>query len=209
VLEPTKGDVLLGDKNVHQLPTKTVAHELALLAQGPVAPEGLTVRELVAQGRFPHQTFLRQWSTEDAKAVDDAMAATDVAQFADRPVSSLSGGQRQRCWIAMSLAQDTDVILLDEPTTFLDLKVQVDVMNLLTKTARDTNKTMVVVLHELNIAAAFADKLVMMRNGEILADGAVDDVFTSENLNQIFGLNANVLLDQRSGRPVCVPMIAN
>jgi iron complex transport system ATP-binding protein len=209
VLEPTKGEVLLGDKNVHQLPTKTVARELALLAQGPVAPEGLTVRELVAQGRFPHQTFLRQWSTEDAKAVDDAMAATDVAQFADRPVSSLSGGQRQRCWIAMSLAQDTDVILLDEPTTFLDLKVQVDVMNLLTKTARDTNKTMVVVLHELNIAAAFADKLVMMRNGQILADGAVDDVFTSENLNQIFGLNANVLLDQRSGRPVCVPMIAN
>ncbi len=208
VLQPESGEVLLGDRNVHKMPTKSVALEMALLAQGPIAPEGLTVRELVAQGRFPHQSFLRQWTTEDARAVDDAMAATDIIQFADRPVSSLSGGQRQRCWIAMSLAQDTDIILLDEPTTFLDLKVQVDVMNLLTKTARDAHKTMVVVLHELNIAATYADKLVMMRDGEIVANGDVQEVFTAENLRSVFDLDANVIVDQQSGRPVCVPVIA-
>ena len=208
VLQPESGEVLLGDRNVHKMPTKSVALEMALLAQGPIAPEGLTVRELVAQGRFPHQSFLRQWTTEDARAVDDAMAATDIIQFADRPVSSLSGGQRQRCWIAMSLAQDTDIILLDEPTTFLDLKVQVDVMNLLTKTARDAHKTMVVVLHELNIAATYADKLVMMREGEIVANGDVQEVFTAENLMSVFDLDANVIVDQQSGRPVCVPVIA-
>ena len=208
VLQPESGEVLLGDRNVHKMPTKSVALEMALLAQGPIAPEGLTVRELVAQGRFPHQSFLRQWTTEDARAVDDAMAATDIIQFADRPVSSLSGGQRQRCWIAMSLAQDTDIILLDEPTTFLDLKVQVDVMNLLTKTVRDAHKTMVVVLHELNIAATYADKLVMMREGEIVANGDVQEVFTAENLKSVFDLDANVIVDQQSGRPVCVPVIA-
>ena len=208
VLQPESGEVLLGDRNVHKTPTKSVALEMALLAQGPIAPEGLTVRELVAQGRFPHQSFLRQWTTEDARAVDDAMAATDIIQFADRPVSSLSGGQRQRCWIAMSLAQDTDIILLDEPTTFLDLKVQVDVMNLLTKTVRDAHKTMVVVLHELNIAATYADKLVMMREGEIVANGDVQEVFTAENLMSVFDLDANVIVDQQSGRPVCVPVIA-
>lgn len=208
VLHPESGEVRLGDKNVHAMPTKSVALEMALLAQGPIAPEGLTVRELVAQGRFPHQTFLRQWTTEDARAVDDAMAATDVIQFADRPVSSLSGGQRQRCWIAMSMAQDTDIILLDEPTTFLDLKVQVDVMNLLTKTARDAHKTMVIVLHELNIAATYADRLVMMREGEIVANGDVAEVFTAKNLKSVFDLDANVIFDQQSGRHVCVPVIA-
>ncbi|MEM9798211.1 MAG: ABC transporter ATP-binding protein [Pseudomonadota bacterium] len=208
VLRPSGGRVLLGDDPVHGIPTREVAKRLALLPQGPVAPEGLRVRELVAQGRFPHQSLLRQWSREDARAVDAAMAAADVAEMADRPVDALSGGQRQRCWIAMVLAQETPVLLLDEPTTFLDLKVQVDLMTLLRRIAHQEGRTLVVVMHELNVAAAFADRLVMMRAGRIEAEGEVAHVFTEENLQSVFDLDATVLHDPASGRPVCVPRVA-
>ncbi|MEM8848919.1 MAG: ABC transporter ATP-binding protein [Pseudomonadota bacterium] len=208
VLRPSAGRVLLGNDPVHAMPTRDVAKRLALLPQGPVAPEGLRVRELVAQGRFPHQTLLRQWSREDARAVDAAMAAADVAEMADRPVDALSGGQRQRCWIAMELAQETPVLLLDEPTTFLDLKVQVDLMTLLRRIAQEERRTMVVVMHELNVAAAFADRLVMMRAGRIEAEGDVGHTFTEATLQQVFELDATVLTDPESGRPVCVPRIA-
>jgi iron complex transport system ATP-binding protein len=208
VLPVAAGRVLLEGRAVHETPTREVAQRLALLPQGPIAPEGLRVRELVAQGRYPHQSFLRQWSREDAHAVEWAMAAADVTQFADRPVSELSGGQRQRCWIAMVLAQETDVILLDEPTTFLDLKVQVDLMLLLRRIAHEQGRTLVVVLHELNIAAAFADLLVMMKAGRIVAQGPVESTFTAEALADVFGLETNVLVDPASGRPVCVPLVA-
>lgn len=208
VLAPMAGEVTLDGEPVHALPTRQVARRLALLPQGPVAPEGLTVRELVAQGRFPHQSLLRQWSREDARAVAEAMAAADVAALAERPVAALSGGQRQRCWIAMALAQETEVILLDEPTTFLDLKVQVELMTLLRRTARSRGRTLVVVLHELNLAAAFADRLVMMREGRVLAEGPPAEVFTAEALREVFGLEAEVLRDPASGRPVCVPRLA-
>lgn len=205
VLRPQSGEVLLDGRSLHGLPTRDVARRLALLPQGPVAPEGLTVRELVAQGRFPHQSLLRQWSRNDAATVERAMVAADITAFADRPVDALSGGQRQRCWIAMVLAQDTDHLLLDEPTTFLDLKVQMDLMALLARITRDEGRTVVLVLHEINVAAAFADRIVMMRSGRVTAAGSPEDVITSARLREVFDLEADVVPAPRTGRPVCVP----
>jgi iron complex transport system ATP-binding protein len=205
VLPPSRGAVHLDGRPIGAIPTRQVARRLALLPQGPVAPEGLTVRELVAQGRYPHQSFLRQWSEADSRAVARALELTALEPLADRPVDSLSGGQRQRAWIAMVLAQDTDIILLDEPTTFLDLKVQVEVMSCLAGIAR-AGRTLVVVLHELNIAAAFADHLVMMRAGRIVAEGTPADIMTPANLRAVFDLEAQVIADPSSGRPVCIPL---
>jgi iron complex transport system ATP-binding protein len=206
ILRPSGGAALLDGRDVFSSNTREVAAKLGLLPQGPVTPEGLTVRELVSQGRFPHQSLIRQWTRADETAVNCAMATADIADFADRPVDSLSGGQRQRCWIAMVLAQETNLILLDEPTTFLDLKVQVDLMNLLTQLAHDEGRTLVIVLHELNLAAAYADYLVMMKEGRIVAHGAVADIFDVETLKSVFDLDATVLVDATSGRPVCVPL---
>ncbi|MGJ8624133.1 MAG: ABC transporter ATP-binding protein [Yoonia sp.] len=207
VLKPMAGAATLDGLSVHNTPSRQLAQKLALLPQGPIAPEGLTVHELVAQGRFPHQTLARQWSREDSRAVTAAVAAANVTDFAQRRVDSLSGGQRQRCWIAMVLAQETDVILLDEPTTFLDLKVQIDVMTLLKHIAHDQNRTLVIVLHDLNIAAMFGDKIVMMRDGEIIDQGHPNDVITRENLSLVFDLDAHVITDPLSGRPVCLPVL--
>jgi iron complex transport system ATP-binding protein len=206
VLPLQSGSVRLHGTSMSSLPTREIARQLALLPQGPIAPEGLTVRELVAQGRYPHQTLFRQWSEADSHAVDAAIAATRIEAFADRPVDSLSGGQRQRCWIAMVLAQDTPVILLDEPTTFLDLKVQIDLMTLLKQIGAE-GRTLLVVLHELNVAAAFADTLVMMRAGRIAAAGRPASVMTPERLHDVFGLDAQVIADPETGRPVCVPRL--
>ena len=205
ILTPTRGSVLLDGKDIHRLDTKSVAARLGLLPQGPIAPEGLTVRELVAQGRFPHQTLLRQWSRTDEDAVNGAMDIAGITDFADRSVDTLSGGQRQRCWVAMVLAQETDLILLDEPTTFLDLKVQVDLMDLLAGLAHQRGRTLVIVLHELSLAAAYADYLVMMKEGHIVATGTPDEIFTAARLKEVFGLDAKVLRDPDSGRMVCVP----
>lgn len=205
VLPPKSGRVTLDGAPIGSYPTRDVARKLALLPQGPVAPEGLTVTELVAQGRFPHQTLLRQWSPGDRAAVERAMALTDLETFADRPVHSLSGGQRQRCWLAMVLAQDTSLLLLDEPTTFLDLKVQVDLMSLLARIVAEEGRTMLLVLHELNLAAAFADHVVMMREGRVVAEGAGVDVIRPEELWQVFELRSDVIADPLTGRPVCLP----
>lgn len=207
ILVPQGGRVLLDGRPIGLIATREVARRLALLPQGPVAPEGLTLRDLVAQGRYPHQSFLRQWSQADARAVDHALDLTKLQDLAACPVANLSGGQRQRAWIAMTLAQETDLILLDEPTTFLDLKVQIDVMSCLAAIAR-TGKTLLVVLHELNIAAAFADHLVMMRGGTIVAGGSPAQVMTPANLRRVFDLDAQVITDPASGRPVCLPRLA-
>ncbi|AJQ94321.1 ABC transporter ATP-binding protein [Gynuella sunshinyii] len=207
ILAPKSGQVLLDGKDIHQTRTREVAKKLGLLPQGPTAPDGLTVRELVAQGRFPHQSLLRQWSSEDERAVNQAMETAQVSGFADRPVDDLSGGQRQRCWIAMVLAQQTDLILLDEPTTFLDLKVQVDLMQMLVRLAHERGHTLVVVLHELNLAAAYADTLVMMREGRIVESGPPERVFNRENLKTVFDLDANVIRDPHSGSLLCVPVV--
>ena len=207
ILPVMQGSVLLGGKSIHDMPVKEVAKFLALLPQGPISPEGLTVKELVAQGRYVHQSFFRQWSEEDEAAVIEAMQMTDVTELAERAISDLSGGQRQRCWIAMVLAQQTDIILLDEPTTFLDLKVQVDLLNLLTHLAKNHGRTLVVVLHELNLAAAYADQLIMMKKGKLFAQGSPSEVFTAHNLYEVFGLKANVITDPASGCKMCVPII--
>lgn len=205
ILLPRSGQVILDGQDIHRSKTRDVAKKLGLLPQGPIAPEGLTVRELVAQGRFPHQSLLRQWTRADEQAVNEAMATAQVLAFADRPVDGLSGGQRQRCWIAMVLAQQTDLILLDEPTTFLDLKVQVDLMDMLVRLAHNTGRTLVVVLHELNLAAAYADTLVMLRDGRIEHSGPPEAVFSSANLKAVFDLDAHVIRDPHSQRLLCVP----
>ncbi|MEM1303054.1 MAG: ABC transporter ATP-binding protein [Pseudomonadota bacterium] len=205
ILTPKAGQVTLDGTPIQNRPTRDVAKTMALLPQGPVAPEGLTVRELVAQGRFPHQTLLRQWSPGDQAAVERALQMTDLEDFAERPVHALSGGQRQRCWLAMVLAQDTPLLLLDEPTTFLDLKVQVDLMALLSRIVAEEGRTLLLVLHELNLAAAFADHIVMMRDGQIVAQGASQDVIRPEDLQAVFDLRSDVIADPKTGRPVCLP----
>lgn len=207
VLPPFSGQVLLNGDNIHRLPSKKVAQQMALLPQGPIAPEGLSVKELVAQGRYPHQSFLKQWSKADEAAVNDAMKMANIEALADHNLSDLSGGQRQRCWIAMVLAQQTDIILLDEPTTFLDLKVQVDLLDLLSEMAHKNKRTMVIVLHELNLAAAYADNLIMMKAGQIYQQGKPLDIFTRENLQAVFDLSANVIKDADTGALVCIPTI--
>ena len=208
VLTPQSGEVLLHGRPIRSYPTREVARKLALLPQGPVAPEGLTVTELVAQGRFPHQSLFRQWTPDDRAAIDRAMRLTDLTALAGRPVHSLSGGQRQRCWVAMVLAQDTPLLLLDEPTTFLDLKVQVDLMALLSRIVVQDGRTLLLVLHELNLAAAFADRIVMMRDGQIVAEGAAHEVMHPEALHAVFDLCADVIPDPLTGRPVCLPRTA-
>ncbi|RCV87362.1 ABC transporter ATP-binding protein [Billgrantia montanilacus] len=208
-LTPQRGRVLLDGQEIHRYRTREVAHRLGILPQSPTAPEGMTVRELVGMGRFPHQRLWRQWSRQDEAAVVEAMAVARVADLAERPVDALSGGQRQRCWIAMVLAQDTDLILLDEPTTFLDLKVQVDLLELLVRLAHDGGRTLLVVLHDLNLAAAHADVLVMMRDGRIEHCGPPEAVFTAANLKRVFDLEAEVINAPNTGRPVCIPALGS
>lgn len=207
ILKPSKGTVKLNGDDVHTSPTRQIAKNMALLPQAPIAPEGLKVKELVAQGRFVHQGLFRNWSKEDSLALTQAMQETDITQFADRTVSSLSGGQRQKCWLAMVLAQATDIILLDEPTTFLDLKVQVDVMTLLTKIAKNKGRTLLVVLHELNVAAAFSDNMIMMREGEIVCEGTPIEIMTSKNIKEVFDLDSTIMFEPDHNKPICVPKI--
>ncbi|GHB14794.1 ABC transporter ATP-binding protein [Modicisalibacter luteus] len=206
-LTPYAGRVCLDGKDIHRRNTREVAQRLGILPQGPSAPEGLTVRQLVGMGRFPHQRLWRQDAEQDARAIREAMAYADVTDFAERSVDALSGGQRQRCWIAMVLAQETDLILLDEPTTFLDLKVQVDLLELLVRLAHDKRRTLLVVLHDLNLAAAYADILVMMRQGRIEHSGPPETVFTSDRLKEVFDLDAHVIRDPHTRRLLCVPSL--
>lgn len=204
-LTPSAGHVYLDGKDIHRSNTREVAQRLGILPQGPVAPEGLSVKQLVGMGRFPHQRMWQKNPEQDARAIREAMAYTNITEFAERNVDSLSGGQRQRCWIAMVLAQQTDLILLDEPTTFLDLKVQVDLLALLSRLAHEHGRTLLLVLHDLNLAAAYADQLIMMRDGKIITSGAPNEIFTAANLKRVFDLNAHVLHDPVSNSPVCVP----
>lgn len=204
-LTPIRGNVYLDGKDIHRSNTREVAQCLGILPQGPVAPEGLSVKQLVGMGRFPHQGLWQKNAQQDAEAIREAMAYTHVTEFAERNVDALSGGQRQRCWIAMVLAQQTDLILLDEPTTFLDLKVQVDLLELLSRLAHENGRTLLLVLHDLNLAAAYADQLVMMCDGRIVTSGAPNEVFTTANLKRVFDLDAHVIQDPESGSPICVP----
>ncbi|APU43538.1 ABC transporter ATP-binding protein [Streptomyces sp. TN58] len=205
LLKPTRGSVVLDGDDIARLRTRDVAKKLGLLPQAPVAPEGLTVADLVARGRHPHQSWLRQWSSDDADVVERALAMTGVADLADRPVDALSGGQRQRVWISMTLAQGTDLLLLDEPTTYLDLAHAVDVLDLVDD-LHESGCTVVLVLHDLNLAVRYSDNLIVMKAGAILAQGHPRDVITAELLHEAFGLRAKVIDDPVGDRPLIVPI---
>ncbi|MBW3669023.1 MAG: ABC transporter ATP-binding protein [Actinobacteria bacterium] len=205
LLRPAAGAVLLDGEPVARLPTRAVATRLGVLPQSPTAPEGLTVVDLVARGRHPHQRWLRPWSDADEQAVGEAMAATGTTDLADRAVDELSGGQRQRVWIALALAQQTPIMLLDEPTTFLDLAHQLDVLDLLASLNREHGRTIVCVLHDLNHACRYADHLVAMRDGRIVAGGTPAEVVTAELVEAVFGLPVLVVDDPETGTPLVVP----
>ncbi|MDJ0463934.1 ABC transporter ATP-binding protein [Streptomyces sp. H27-C3] len=205
LLKPTSGTVVLDGEDIVRLKTRDVAKKLGLLPQAPVAPEGLTVADLVARGRHPHQSWLRQWSSDDAGVVERALAMTGVSDLADRPVDSLSGGQRQRVWISMTLAQGTELLLLDEPTTYLDLAHAIDVLDLVDD-LHESGCTVVMVLHDLNLATRYSDNLIVMREGSILAQGHPRDVITAELLHEAFGLQARVIDDPVGDRPLIVPI---
>jgi iron complex transport system ATP-binding protein len=205
LLKPMRGTVVLDGGDIAKLRTKDVAKKLGLLPQAPIAPEGLTVADLVARGRHPHQSWIRQWSSDDAEVVQRALAMTGVADLANRSVDSLSGGQRQRVWISMTLAQGTDLLLLDEPTTYLDLAHAIDVIDLIDD-LHETGCTVVMVLHDLNLAVRYSDNLVVMKSGSIAAQGHPRDVITGELLREVFGLRARVIDDPVSDRPLIVPI---
>ena len=206
LLAPRAGTVLLDGKAVHRMPAKQLARTLGLLPQSPIAPEGITVADLVGRGRHPHQGILSRWNAHDDEAVATALDATDTAALADRAVDELSGGQRQRVWIAMALAQETDLLLLDEPTTFLDVSHQVEVLDLLVDLNRTRGTTVVMVLHDLNLAARYADHLVALAGGTVHASGAPVDVLTEDTVRAVFGLDSRIITDPTSGTPLMLPL---
>jgi iron complex transport system ATP-binding protein len=206
LLRPSSGAVLLDGKQLHGLPTREVARTLGLLPQTPVVPDGVSVADLVARGRHPHQGLFARWSAADEVAVADALTLTDTLGLASRPVDELSGGQRQRVWLAMALAQDTDLLLLDEPTTFLDVAHQIEMLDLLVDLNRSRGTTVVMVLHDLGLSARYADHLVAMRAGRVYAEGAPAAVVTEEMVRDVFGLESRVLTDPVSGTPLIVPV---
>jgi len=205
LLTPERGTVLLDERALSAYRSKEVARALALLPQAVVAPDGIAVMDLVARGRFPHQRLLRQWTTSDAEAVNRALEATGVADLADRRVDELSGGQRQRVLLAMTLAQETDILLLDEPTTFLDMTHQIEVLELC-RELHGEGRTIVAVLHDINQACRYATHLVAMRDGEIIAEGAPSELITAELVEQVFGLRARVIADPVTATPLVIPL---
>jgi len=206
VSEPLAGTVELDGVDVATLPRRRFAQSVGLLPQHPIAPDGLLVAELVSRGRHPHRGLFQRWSAADTARVDDAMAKTGVSALADRPVGDLSGGQRQRVWIAMALAQEPRVLLLDEPTTFLDLSHQIEVLDLLRTLNRTDGTTIVVVLHELNLAARYADDLVVMSAGRVVAHGGPSTVLTREVVSLAFDLDALVIPDPLTSTPLVIPV---
>ncbi|MFE6281173.1 ABC transporter ATP-binding protein [Streptomyces sp. NPDC057877] len=206
LLTPKGGAVHLDGRDVHAIPTRVLAQRLGILPQAPVAPEGLTVIDLVGRGRSPHQTWWRQWSAADEDAVHEALRATALTDLAHRAVDELSGGQRQRAWIAMAVAQGTPVMLLDEPTTYLDLAHQIDVLDLVADLNRLQGRTVVMVLHDLNQAARYADHIVAMKGGRIAAEGDPADVVTAEMVADVFQLPCVIGACPVSGMPMVVPI---
>ena len=205
LLPLSEGSVTLDGKKLGDYSSRELATRLSLLPQSPITPAGVTVADLVARGRHPHQTWLQQWSASHSAAVDEAMALTNVFQLRDRPVDSLSGGQRQRVWIAMVLAQDTDIVFLDEPTTYLDLAHSTDVLELVSTLNKEQGKTIVMVLHDLNLAARYSDNLVLMKDGSVTALGSPESTITPQALRDVFGLDSRVIEDPVTGGPLIVP----
>lgn len=205
LLKPKSGAILLEGEAISKLSTKEVAKKMAILPQSPSAPEGLTVLQLVKQGRYPYQTWLKQWSVEDEKKVNDALAATRLEALKDRHVDSLSGGQRQRAWIAMTLAQDTDTILLDEPTTYLDMTHQIEILDLLFELNEKEQRTIVMVLHDLNLACRYAHNIVAMKDQKIYAQGKPEHVINCSLVKNVFDMECEVTIDPLFGTPLCIP----
>jgi iron complex transport system ATP-binding protein len=205
ILKPRGGAAYLDGKAIHRQPTKQVARRLAILPQHPDAPDGLTVRELVSYGRFPYQQGFGGLSEKDRQMIDGALATTGMTVFAERPVGSLSGGQRQRAWIAMALAQGTEVLLLDEPTTFLDMAHQLEVFKLLERLNREQGRTIVMVVHDLNHASRYAQHMVAIAAGEVVVEGSPQVVMTPEMLARVFAIEAEIIPDPRTGVPLCIP----
>ncbi len=205
LMKPRGGRIYLDGDAISNLPTREVAKRLGILPQSPAAPDGLTVRELAAQGRYPHQSWLRQWSKEDEHATEKALETTGVLELADRPLDTLSGGQRQRAWISMALAQETGTLLLDEPTTFLDMAHQLEVLQLLNRLNREEGRTILMVLHDLNNAARFSHRMIAISEGRVFTAGAPSEVMTLEVLREVFHVEADIIADPRDGLPLCIP----
>ena len=205
LLKPSAGEVLLDGKDINSRPAKEVARRLGLLPQSSIAPDGISVADLVARGRFPHQKLIRQWSAADEAAVVTAMAATGVTDLSGELVDTLSGGQRQRVWVAMVLAQQTPIVLLDEPTTFLDIAHQIEILELCVRLNREQSTTMVAVLHDLNQASRYADHLVVMKAGRIVEQGDPRAVITAELIEEVFGLGCRIIDDPETGTPLVIP----
>ncbi|KMK91872.1 ABC transporter ATP-binding protein [Rossellomorea marisflavi] len=205
LMKPKEGSVLLDGESISRLSTKEVARKMAILPQTPVSPEGLTVLQLVKQGRYPHQSWLKQWSRKDEEIVEDALRATGMEEFRDRKVDELSGGQRQRAWIALTLAQDTDIILLDEPTTYLDMTHQIEILDLLFELNEREGRTIVMVLHDINLACRYAHNIVAIRDREVYAQGKPEDVISCELVKNVFGMDCQVSSDPLFGTPLCIP----
>jgi len=206
LLSPSQGQVLLDGKSVHHSPTRTLARTLGLLPQSPITPEGITVGDLVSRGRHPHHGLMSRWNHIDDQAVAKALEMTHTAALLDRDVDQLSGGQRQRVWIAMALAQETDILLLDEPTTFLDVTHQVEVLDLLVDLNLQRGITIVMVLHDLNLAARYSDYLLAMMDGRVHAHGEPQNVLTNEMIHTVFGLNNHIIQDPISSLPMMIPI---
>ena len=204
LLPASRGSVVLDGREIHEYRSREVARRLGLLPQSSTAPEGITVADLVARGRFPHQSLMSRWSREDERVVAEAMAATRVTELRDRPLDELSGGQRQRVWVAMALAQQTPILLLDEPTTFLDIAHQIELLDLIAQ-LRAEGRTVVAVLHEINLAARYATHLIAMRDGRIVAEGTPGEVVTEALVEEVFGLACRVIPDPDTGGPVVLP----
>lgn len=205
LMQPAGGQVILDGRAIHTMPTAEVARRMAILPQGPTAPHGLTVLELVEQGRFPHVGALRMLKRQDHESIRQALALTHMTEFAHRPLDGLSGGERQRAWIALTLAQDTPILLLDEPTTFLDIGHQLEVLDLVGRLNRERGMTIVLVLHDLNQAARYADRMIVLNRGRVVADGAPHAILTPDLLEAVFNVRVNIVTDPAGGTPVCLP----
>ncbi|WP_062242018.1 ABC transporter ATP-binding protein [Brevibacterium epidermidis] len=204
LLPPAKGTVLLDGNNIEKMKTKKIAQRLGLLPQSSIAPDGITVAELVSRGRHPHQSFLRQWTDADEAAVLSALRATNTEELSSRLVDELSGGQRQRVWVAMVLAQETSLLLLDEPTTFLDVAYQIELLDLFSQLNHEYGHTLVAVLHDLNQACRYADEIIAMKDGAIIAQGPPETIITSELVHEVFGIECTVIDDPVTGAPMIV-----
>lgn len=206
LIKPTSGQVTLDGKPIHKIPPKQLARVLGLLPQSPIIPEGITVADLVGRGRFPHHTFLKGWTKKDYEAVAEAMEIMNITEFSNCHIDELSGGQRQRVWIAMALAQQTDILFLDEPTTYLDITYQVEILDMLTDLNKKYGTTIVMVLHDINLSARYADHIFALHKGKLVAEGAPAEIITSSLIKDIFGLDCMVMQDPISDSPSVIPI---